>query len=251
MIGYMIESPSVEQFRRLAQSSPWRWTTVEFEFVPPRQSSAVHAWIRRPGSLRVETADGEIDELCCAADPFAGTTTVYSDGISRQTETKWASDVAPVFDVDGLVSALPSVTDSWLVDWDDPFYQNYRWIAMLNPIELTRSAHDHESTTAFTELSDVQVVDHHGRPAWQVIARTTDEYDARCECCPLMNGHFDYETDHWIPGPPVTVRLDAQTGICVYIGPAPENPTYECDLDLTIIAVDARMDDSLFTRSGS
>lgn len=55
--------------------------------------------------------------------------------------------MTPGFDTGGLVSALPSVTDSWLVDRDDPFYQNYRWIAMLNPIELTRSAHDHESTT--------------------------------------------------------------------------------------------------------
>ncbi|WP_176224632.1 hypothetical protein [Rhodococcus sp. 1168] len=48
----------------------------------------------------------------------------------------------------------------------------------------------------------------------------------------------------------MTVRLDAQTGICVYVGPAPENPRYECDLDPKIVAVDARMDDSLFVRAG-
>ncbi|MDJ0396546.1 hypothetical protein QMK17_24910 [Rhodococcus sp. G-MC3] len=183
-----------------------------------------------------------------SAIPFAGTMMQYSDGISRQPEARWASDVTPMFDGYGLVSALPSVADSWLVDWDDPFYQDYRWIAMLNPIELTRSPHDHSSTTTVTELSDVQVVEHHGRPAWQVIARTTDEYDARCECCPLLSGYFDYAADHWVPGPPVTARLDAQTGICVYIGPATETSTKDCDLDLTILAVDAQLVDSLFVR---
>ncbi|MGV8873093.1 MAG: hypothetical protein ACOH2Q_11245 [Rhodococcus sp. (in: high G+C Gram-positive bacteria)] len=242
----MIESPSVEQFRRLAQSSPWRWTTVEFEFLPTRQASPVHAWIRRPGSIRVETADGRVDEICCAEIPFDGRAMVYSDGISRQAQAQWASDATPVFDADGLVSALPSVEDSWLVDWDDPFYQDYRWIAMLNPIEITRSPHDHSSAAVVTELSDVRVVEHHGRSAWEVIARTTDRYIARCECCPLLSGHYDYEVDTWNPGPPVTVRLDVQTGICVHIGPAGDNPTDDCDLDVNILAVDVPIDDDLF-----
>ncbi|MDZ7910231.1 MAG: hypothetical protein U5O16_00035 [Rhodococcus sp. (in: high G+C Gram-positive bacteria)] len=149
----MIESPSVEQFRRLAQSSPWRWTTVELEFVPPRHTDPVHAWIRRPGSLRVEKADGQIDELVLQATPFANTMVVYSDGESRHPEARWASDTTPEYDADGLVSALPSEADSWLVDWDDPFYENYQWIAMLNPIEIARSPHDHSSTKVCTELS--------------------------------------------------------------------------------------------------
>ena len=248
MIRCVIESPSVEQFRRLAQSSPWRWTTVEFEFAPSWHTSGVHAWIRRPGSLRVETADGKIDAVECATIPFAGTMVQYSDGVSRQSEARWPSDVTPKFDTDGLVSELPCATDSWLVDWDDPFYQDYRWIAMLNPIELTRSPHDHSSTTTVTDLSEVEVVEHHGRQAWQVLARTTDDYIARCECCPLLSGHYDYEADRWIPGPPVTVRLDAHSGICVYVGPTPDDPTSDYHLDLSIISVDIQLDDSLFTR---
>ncbi|WP_168708319.1 MULTISPECIES: hypothetical protein [unclassified Rhodococcus (in: high G+C Gram-positive bacteria)] len=48
----------------------------------------------------------------------------------------------------------------------------------------------------------------------------------------------------------MTVRLGAQSDICAHTGPMPGNPTYECDPDLTILAVEARTDDSLFTRSG-
>ncbi|MDV8020138.1 hypothetical protein [Rhodococcus sp. IEGM 1330] len=54
-------------------------------------------------------------------------------------------------------------------------------------------------------------------------------------------------TSRWVPGPPVTVRLDVQTGICVYVGPAGDG---EPDLDMSILAVDAPMDDLLFTISG-
>ncbi|MGU3438452.1 hypothetical protein ACNHUS_36265 [Actinomycetes bacterium M1A6_2h] len=129
----MIESPSVEQFRRLAQSSPWRWKTVELEFVPPRHTGPVHAWIRRPGSLRVENADGQIDELAISATPFASTMVVDSDGESRQPEARWAAETTPTYDADGLVSALPSEADSWLVDWDDPFYENYQWTQCSTP----------------------------------------------------------------------------------------------------------------------
>ncbi len=245
----MIASPSIEQFRRLAQSSPWRWRTVEFEFVPARHSSPVHAWIRRPDSLRVETADGEVIELISAAGPFAGTMMVYSNPSGHRPAGRWASDTTPVFDADGLVSELPSETDSWLVDWDDPFYENYQWIAMLNPLELTRSAHDRSFATTRTEVSEVAVVEHHGRPAWESVVRTTEQYDARCECCPLLSGHYDFDADHWVPGPPATVRLDVQTGICVYVGTTTDQPTGGFDIDVTILSVDDKMDDSMFVRS--
>ncbi|MCZ4563932.1 hypothetical protein O4160_24115 [Rhodococcus sp. IEGM 1401] len=246
----MITNPSVEQFRRLAQSSPWLWESVEFELLPTRHTLSVHAWIRRPGNMRVEDANGKLVERVGAGIPYAGMGVQYSNGAPRQLEGRWPSDTTPTFDSDGLVSALPSIADSWLVDYDDPFYENYQWIAMLNPIEVTRSGHDHSSTETVTELSEVRAVEHHGRPAWQATVVTTDRYDARCECCALLSGHYDSETRHWVPGPPVTVRLDVQTGICVYVGPPVDQPTAEPDLDLTIIAVDARMNDSLFVHAG-
>ncbi|MDZ7910232.1 MAG: hypothetical protein U5O16_00040 [Rhodococcus sp. (in: high G+C Gram-positive bacteria)] len=47
----------------------------------------------------------------------------------------------------------------------------------------------------------------------------------------------------------MTVRLDFQTGICVFVGPS-SGSTDNSDLDVTIVAVDAPMDDSLFVRGG-
>ena len=46
----------------------------------------------------------------------------------------------------------------------------------------------------------------------------------------------------------MTVRLDAHSGICVYVGPTPDDPTSDYHLDLSIISVDIQLDDSLFTR---
>ena len=251
MIEDMIVTPSVEQFRRLAQSSPWRWRTVELAFVRAGHTSPVHAWIRRPGYLRVENAAGEVVELSSAAIPFDGRAAVFSNGADADRPSAlWASDTTPVFDADGLVSALPSETDSWFVDWDDPFYENYQWIAMLNPIELTRSPHDHSSAATGTAISEVELVEHGGRQAWEATVCTTPEYDARCECCALLSGYYDFDTGHWVPGPPVSVRLDVQTGICVYVGPTTEGPTDDCDIDVTILAVDEAMDDSMFVRGG-
>lgn len=50
-----------EQWRRLARSSPWRWSTLRFvnrwNGPSPAGVPAVRAWLRRPGLLRVERLD--------------------------------------------------------------------------------------------------------------------------------------------------------------------------------------------------
>ncbi|MGU3438453.1 hypothetical protein ACNHUS_36270 [Actinomycetes bacterium M1A6_2h] len=46
------------------------------------------------------------------------------------------------------------------------------------------------------------------------------------------------------------MRLDLQTRICVFVGPSDGRSTDDSDLDVTIVAVDAPMDDSLFVESG-
>ena len=212
MIIDMIASPSVEQFRRLAQS-------------PARSPNWLRQQSHSQGRWRCTRSGPAIHRV---------------HGVH--------SDTTPIFDADGLMSALPSVTDSWLVDWDDPFYENYQWIAMLNPIELTRSAHDRSSTATVTDVCEVRVVEHDGRRAWEAIVRTTEEYDARCECCPLLSGYYNVEAGRWVPGPPVAVRLDVQTGICVYVGPTPEGPTEGFDIDVTILAVDEPLHDNMFVR---
>ncbi|MGK2884763.1 MAG: hypothetical protein ACSLE8_08295 [Rhodococcus sp. (in: high G+C Gram-positive bacteria)] len=242
----MIEAPSILQFQRLAQSDPRRWKSVEFVCAPTHGNASVRAWIRRPGAMRVEAHDGTVLETYRATKPFDGAMTKSGDGPWMATPGRWPSVLAPVTDEDGLVSEFPFDEGYPFVDWDDPLYEGYRWVPMLNPIELSRTPHDLSELATVVELSEVTVVEHHGRLAWEVTARPTAAYDPRCTCCPLLTGMFDDETGVWNPGPPVTVRLDVQTGICVYIGPAAVDPTHDCDLDVTIIGVDQRMDDALF-----
>lgn len=238
----MIDSPTLEQFRRLAQSSPWRWTSVEFECIPTHYDSAVHAWIRRPGSMRVETPDGTVAQVAMATRPFDGAMTRIGDGPLTPVEGRWPSAIVPQFDSDGLVSAI---LDSWSIDWDDPMYQSYQWVAMLNPVEFSRSPHDLANDAARVELSEVKVVDHHGRRTWEAIAHPTADYDPRCDCCPLLDGQFDSESDDWIAGPPQIVRIDEQTAICTYVGGSDLRAP---DIDVRIIAVDETMGDALFRR---
>lgn len=244
-----VEYPSVEQFRRLAQSSPWRWTTVEFDCVSEYRTPSVHALIRRPGAMRIENAVGEVVETHRAGVPFGGLMVQYSDGTSKPADGRWPTELTPTFDEDGLVSEIPMGDNASFIDFDDPMYLNYQWVAMLDPIELARSPHDHTATDPVVELSELSAVVHHGRPAWQATARPTVNYDARCECCSLLSGAYDFETQLWVPGPPLVVRLDTQTGICVSLR-STETGVHDDYLDVAVNAVDAEMDDSLFAPKG-
>lgn len=191
-------TPTVERFRALARSSPWLWSGLEFERT--NRAEPDHVWIERPDRLRVETADGVVK----ADRPDA----VRGPGESW----RWPVDVSPVL-VDGLVQRRPADTD---VDYDAPYYENYHWVAMLDPVELADCWDDSEDTPP-VGLADLAVVDHHGRAAWQASATSTARYDPRCSCCALLDGVFDYDEQRWRPGAASVVRLDAETGLCVFV----------------------------------
>ena len=234
----MSSSLTVERFRRLARSSPWRWQALEFHWSEYRGARR-HAWIRRPGDLRVEDADGELVEVSRGTKPFPGAH-YKSDHGWEPMPGRWPSQIEPVYADDGLVAEVPDAID---IDYDQPFFGNYHWVAMLNPLELADRVHDRDNQQAVpVELRDLTVVEHHGRPAWQATAQPTAAYDPRCDCCPLLIGEFDYELDAWNPGPPSVVRLDAETGVCVRI---------VCEghvaLDMEIVGVDRPFADDLFT----
>ncbi|RBY74740.1 hypothetical protein DQ238_21345 [Geodermatophilus sp. TF02-6] len=55
--------PDADDFRALARSSPWRWSTLRFSVRwpgNPWRTGPVRAWLRRPDLLRVETLDGDL-----------------------------------------------------------------------------------------------------------------------------------------------------------------------------------------------
>ena len=158
----------------------------------------------------------------------------------------------PEVDADGLVLSRPS---RWDLQYDDPMYQSYWWVAMLDPLELADPCWDEATGEPPVRYTDVTAAEHHGRPAWQAVGVPTWSYDARCVCCPLLDsgpaaakaeqalGDFvdpneQDEASH-------VVVLDLQTGICVLtrqVGGSNEGSGH----DIRIEAVDVPLPDRAF-----
>ena len=159
-----------DEFREQARSSAARWRTVEFElrwFLPERPPRRLHAWLTRPGRLRIESETGEV------------------------------------------------LVDEHRSPDRDPFYENYYWVAMLDPQELATG----------TDLESVAEVEHAGRPAVEAVLRPVEGYAPRCPCCPLLPSEVvDPFAVLDVPRPAgfrfpdrFRVRLDRRTGMCVFI----------------------------------
>lgn len=242
-------APTADAFAALARSSPWRWTTLrctaDWPHGPWREP--VRAWLRRPDLLRVETVDGAVLQVV-REDRRTGVV-LGTDG-GRRVVLPWPGDSgapAPVLRPDGLVARRPDG-----VGYDDPYFANYFWIAMLDPVELADGC-DPESGEALpgATAESVTEVDHFGRPAWEAVLRTTAAYAPRCSCCALLPSReadlLEYGPEGVREGYPdaYRVRLDLGTGVCVLteaLDGSPRGSGHE----LRIEAVDQPMDDALF-----
>ncbi|MGY1638957.1 hypothetical protein ACI78V_20120 [Geodermatophilus sp. SYSU D00742] len=240
--------PDADAFRALARSSPWRWSTLRFtvRWRGEHALEPVRAWLRRPDALRVESLDGRFLQVVREQRQQVGVLT--TDG-GRTVSLPWpAEGPAPVLRPDGLVAERPDG-----LSYDDPMYQSYSWVALLDPVELA-DGRDHETGTLAgpaLEVEAVRVVEHGGRPAWEALVRTTTRYEPRCACCPLLR---DAEIDRLEYGerwegaeyPSASlVRLDAGTGVCLWTE-ALDGSFAGDGHDVRIEDVDEPMDDTLF-----
>lgn len=228
--------PTEERFRALARSAPWRWRSLRFtagrrRAGEDRTAHTVRAWVRIPGRLRVEDLDGGV--------------------LDRTTDLDVAEPPAVDLDADGLLGRAPDEPPAFRFDFEPPMYQNYRWVAMLDPWELADGRDDDGTAAAGTDILDLAAVEHHGRSAWQARLRTTPRYDPRCGCCPLLFSAESEAAENHRP-PPGTVfadaylvRLDVATGVCVYsedLGGSAAGQGH----DVAIEDVDEDMPDELF-----
>ena len=192
--------------------------------------------------------------------PDRSTAILTSDGRGATAETLTPQDPrasAPELDPDGLVARRPSMWGN--VDYDDPMFQSYHWVAMLDPAELADGFDEgRQQQGGPVTMEQLREVDHYGRRAWEAVLRPTDGYDPRCSCCPLLHslqsdrldgeasgsglcGHgsdFQYADAH-------RVRLDVGTGVCVLteeIGGSHDGAGHEAIIE----AVDEPMADDLF-----
>jgi hypothetical protein len=223
-------TPTADDFRALARSSPWLWTTLRFTVrwsLEAHGTSAVRAWLRRPDRLRVETVDGALVQVV--------------------REPPRPALPVPELRPDGLVARRPPVYQHAI---DDPMHENYYWVSVLDPGELADGDADDGTGRPGLDVEDVAEVEHGGRPAWEALVRTTSRYEPRCGCCSLLR---DRGIDELEWGEPkleaypeaYRVRLDVGTGVCVRneaLGGSISGQGH----DLRIEAVDEPMDDALF-----
>jgi hypothetical protein len=244
-----------DDFRALARSSPWLWRSLRFaveDRLDPIGLAPVRGWIRRPQAMRVETLDGHL-LAAMTGDPTPSNVALFAigepDGVAPLPRVTWWTDPAaptPRRRADGLVGE-PVLLPTHIVV-DDQMWQNYRWVAMLNPRELADGVDDQPG--AFVDA--LELGERHGRATLWATVRPRDAYDARCSCCPLLpsraaalaEGFPDADGDF---AEAHLVGLDVATGICVSTrelgGPADGR-----GFEVTIEAVDDPMPDALFTQ---
>jgi hypothetical protein len=237
--------PTPDDFRALARSSPWRWRTLHFEH---RSSVTAHceAWVRRPGELLVRDPRGPDTYVSGLPYTVSSARTWGSDdpGFVAPPEPPRLvpQDLRPPLRADGLVAERPHDLS---LDYDDPMYGNYSWVAMLDPVELSHSV----------DVVDLRQVDVAGRPAWRADLRALPGYDPRCggNCCELLYSEAglraDFPEPDDVPEPwrgrsypdHYDVALDLGTGVvvrCLPVGGADDAPWLEND----ILEVDTDLD---------
>ena len=199
-----------DSFRALARSSPWRWTTVHLRHREGREASVskdeVEAWLTRPDGVRVEGPDGRP-----ISPSVAGQRT---DG--RPTRPGRIPDAT--YRPDGLVAERPELSDD-----DGLFWNNYSWVAMLDPVELSHHV-------AVIDCREDEIAD---RPVWRARLVAEDGYEPRCggNCCELLYSEAgllaDFRDLSEVPErwrgrtyPDAhDVALDVETGIVVRLHP--------------------------------
>jgi hypothetical protein len=204
-------------FRALARSSPWRWRCLHFRH-RGGPGGPVEAWLDRPDRLRVRTADGAEHLVTEELGAGIGWGSAGLDVVEPRLE--WIYDVEPDYDLDGLVARRPR---KWGhvdndVQFDDPMWQTYHWVAMLDPDELAEG----------TAVEDVRPDEVLGRPVWRARVRPLADYEPRCGCCPLLFSEISTrsEYDDWDARFAGTVfpeahdvALDVETGVVVRVDP--------------------------------
>jgi hypothetical protein len=245
--------PTSDQFRALARSSPWRWRTLRFRVRwNGRDTEPVRAWVRRPDALRVEGLDGTV--LDAGRQGPVGWAPLTSVGAGPAPAGETPPEDTPELGPDGLVWRRPFEARMAA----DPMYQNYFWVAVLDPVELADSPWDDDPAAVPVLVDDVRGVDHHGRPAWEALLRPAPSYDPRCDCCALLFSAVSDDRLAESGGPTLLaqqpdfryadahrVRLDVGTGVCVLteeVGGSRSGSGH----DLEIEAVDEPMADELF-----
>ena len=184
--------PDGADFRALAASSPWRFTTMHFT--------------HRRQSKGGATAEGV---------PYGGAVGGAGDELSLP-------GTGVVLRPDGLVAQRP---EGWHLDHGDPMWQDYQWTAMLDPIELDQGVEIGDVTA--TVLRGRATWAATCRPLPGQGEDWVGGYLPRCGCCPMLDSPASRIYEYGTEDPTLTddlatvyrVHLDVRTGIVVDLTP--------------------------------
>lgn len=194
--------PTVERFRRLSRSAPYRWRQLVLQGTWQAGDTPLRVSVTRPDRVRVEHLGGATITDGRHGSLSAGVL-LTADG--RHLPALPASPPAPDLDADGLVTTSRR-------PWDEgpevPYWRDYRFVAVLDPYELSEGV----------DVVELSAVERAGRVQWEALLRPGEGYQPRCACCPLLRTR---ETDAMEGLPPLPayadfhrVRLDLATGVC-------------------------------------
>jgi hypothetical protein len=229
-------SPTPDRFRGLARSSPWRWRALELDFHRRPLHGAehsLHAAVERGVGVTVRLADGE-----CHTQDARRTSVGWSESDTDRQVTRelpFAWELPAEVDADGFVLRRPSFPGTS----DDPMWQDYQFVAMLDPVELADGRPPPPSPgegpdDACPPALDVHHLDatsRNERETWWARVSPRDDYSPRCSCCPLLFGEVSEALEVAEGGGPTVrdrgpdpahataylVALDVATGVCVHV----------------------------------
>lgn len=210
--------PTADDFQALARSSPWRFRALHFRHRHRDHEREVEAWLHRPDHLVVRR-EGRDDVVSTGAPYSSGWVSIGPGKVSQPVPVH-PHDAVPERRPDGLVARRP---DDLAIEWDDPIYGDYQWVAMLDPVELSHHV----------AVDDVVESERAGRPTWWARVAALPGYEPRCDCCALIWSEIS-DADRLVvsepteppPDPGVaypddyTVGLDVETGVVVALRPS-------------------------------
>lgn len=222
-----------DSWRRLARSSPWRWRALSFDLRRRPLHGPEHevrATVVRPGRIVVTSPTGGVDDRL-ETRPGAEVVGGMRRGASQPPPYAW--EVAAELDADGLMRRR----DRWGTA-DDPMWQDYQFVAMLDPVELADASLPPDDAAWVGGDERPPALDLHrlddtlrqGRPTWWAEVSPRDGYDPRCSCCPLLWGRVSEDVEAAVGGAVMRERrgdlhypsrylvaLDVATGVCVHV----------------------------------
>lgn len=223
---------SPTSFRHLCRSSPWRWHSLRFEVhqvlpdAAPSPLPPLMNWLRRPGSLRVETLDGEV--LARTTKVNESKDLLFISG-SRKPWLLAPALTYPVYDDDGYVMRRPEAL------YGEPSYGSARFAAALDPVELAgnQPVQLERPFDNPVSIENIALVEHYGRPCVEAVLNPSFSYQPAFPEAPLL-----------FPGR-TAVLIDLDTGICV-ASQSLDGPTRGAGHWMIIHGVDEYMLDDLF-----